>query len=191
MTFVQILEQENYKTKFFPKGTIIFHEGDECCCVGLVKTGYIRIQSYSYAGSEIIYNEIKPNNFFGTHLVFSDDKRYKGSVIAIEDSEVFLLKKEQFQKLMQDNTEFFIEFMNKESVFVKSLNFKIKLLSFQSAEERFLFYLSSNGGEVHFKSITALAQTLHLERETLSRLISSLEKRRLIRRLSHQINLVN
>ena len=190
MTFIQILEQQGYTAKAFPKGTVLFREGEECHYIGLVKTGFVRIQSYSFKGTEIVYNEIKPNDFFGVHLVFGSDNKYKGNVVSVEDSEIFLLKKEQFQKLMQDPL-FFEEFMKLESGFVKSLNHHIKLLSLQSAEERFLFYLQSNGGQITFKNVTTLAQSVHLERETLSRLLSSLEKRHLIRRLSHQIILIN
>ena len=29
MDFIQILEQENFQSKFFPKGTVLFHEGEE------------------------------------------------------------------------------------------------------------------------------------------------------------------
>lgn len=190
MTFIQILEEQGYHAKAFPKGTVLFHEGEECYFVGLVKSGFVRIQSYSFKGTEIVYNEIKPNDFFGVHLVFGEDNKYKGNVVSIENSEIFLFKKEDFQKLMMDPL-FFEEFMKLESSFVKRLNHHIKLLSLQSAEERFLFYLQSNGGQISYKNVTSLAQNVHLERETLSRLLTNLEKRHLIRRLSHQIILIN
>lgn len=190
MTFIQILEEHGYTTKSFPKGTVLFHEGEECHYVGLVKSGFVRIQSYSFKGTEIVYNEIKPNDFFGVHLVFGEDNKFKGNVTTIDDSEIFLSKKEDFQNLMKD-PQFFEEYMKLESSFVKRLNHHIKLLSLESAEERFLFYLQSNKGQISFKSITTLAQSVHLERETLSRLVSKLEKRHLIRRLSHQIILLN
>ncbi|GEM_PF-2440434 len=191
MTFIEICEQNNIQSKAFSKGSVLFHEGEECSFIGLVKTGFIRIQSYSSKGTEIVYNEIKPNEFFGVHLLFGNDKHLKGDVYAVEDSQIFFITKDQFQHLMQTSEEFFKEFMLLESSFVKSLNHHIKLLSLQSAEERFLFYLKNNGGKVTYKSITALSQNVHLERETLSRLISSLEKRHQIRRLSHQIILLN
>ena len=190
MSFITFFEQNNYLSKSFPKETVLFHEGEKCQFIGLVKTGLIRILSYSSKGTEIVYNEIKPNDFFGVHLVFGLDNKYKGNVVASIDSEIFLLKKEDFQKLMQD-PQFFEEFMQLESSFIKSLNHHIKLLSLQSAEERFLFYLQSNGGTITFINVTTLAQSVHLERETLSRLLTQLEKRHLIRRLSHQIILLN
>lgn len=191
MTFIEILKEQGYKTNTFPKGTVLFHEGEECHVVGLVESGFVRIQSYSFKGTEIVYNEIKPNNFFGVHLVFDQNNKYRGDVVALEDSQIFVISKTEFQRLMQENTEFLLEFMKLESSFVKSLNQHIKLLSLSSAEERFVFYLQSNGGQISYKSITTLAQSVHLERETLSRLITKLEKRHLIRRLSHQIILLN
>lgn len=186
MTFISILEQKNYQYKSFPKGTVLFFEGEECQQIGLVKTGLVRILSYTSKGTEIVYNEVKPNDFFGIHLVFGKDNKYRGNVVVSEDSEIFLLKKTEFIQLMQDPI-FFERFMEHESSFIKSLNHHIKLLSLQSAEERFLFYLKANNGQITFKNVTALAQSVHLERETLSRLLTSLEKRHIIRRLSNQI----
>lgn len=191
MTFIEILKEQGYKTNTFSKGTVLFHEGEECRVVGLVESGFVRIQSYSFKGTEIVYNEIKPNNFFGVHLVFDQNNKFRGDVVTLEDSQIFVISKTEFQRLMQENTEFLLEFMKLESSFVKSLNQHIKLLSLSSAEERFVFYLQSNSGQISYKSITTLAQSVHLERETLSRLISKLEKRHLIRRLSHQIILLN
>lgn len=190
MTFIKILEEQGYQTKSFPKGSVLFYEGEECRYIGLVKSGLIRILSYSSKGTEIVFNEIKPNDFFGVHLVFGLDNKYKGNVVANIESEIFLVKKEDFQKLMQQPV-FFEEYMKLESSFVKSLNHNIKLLSLSSAEERFLFFLQSKGGKITFINVTELAKSVHLERETLSRLISKLEKRHLIRRLSHQIILLN
>ena len=191
MNFIEILESSNYKPKSFPKGTVIFHEGETCYSIGLVKSGFIRIQSYSSQGNEIVYNEVSQNQFFGNHLIFSDDPYYRGDVVAIEDSLIFLIDRNEFQKLIQGNKEFFKEFMKTESEFVKRLNQHIQILTLSNAEERFLFYLNAHHGKVSYRSITALAQSIHLERETLSRLLSSLEKRHLIRRLSHQIISVN
>ena len=190
MSFIKILESQNYQTKTFPKGRVLFYEGEECSSIGLVKSGLVRILSYSSKGTEIVYNEIGPDDFFGVHLVFGLDNKYKGNVVSSEDSEIFLIKKEEFQNLMTQ-TEFFEEFMKLESTFVKSLNHHIKLLSLRSAEERFLFYLQYHGGKITFKNVTELTKSVHLERETLSRLLTSLEKRHLIRRLSHQIILLN
>ena len=190
MSFTKILERENFESKKFPRGTVLFYEGEDCRFIGLVKSGLVRILSYSSKGTEIVYNEIKPDDFFGVHLVFGSDHKFKGNVVIAEDSEIFLIKKEEFQNLMTQ-TEFFEEFMKLESTFVKSLNHHIKLLSLRSAEERFLFYLQYHGGKITFKKVTELTKNVHLERETLSRLLTSLEKSHLIRRLSHQIILVD
>ena len=72
----------------------------------------------------------------------------------------------------------------------KSLNDKIKLLSFKNIEERFIYYLYLNNNEITFSSITNLASLLNIERETLSRLISKLVNKKLISKENNHIRLL-
>ena len=61
------------------------------------------------------------------------------------------------------------------------------MLSFSSAEERFKFYLHENKGEISYHTVTDLADILHLKRETLSRVLTNLEKENVIKRSPHKI----
>ena len=73
---------------------------------------------------------------------------------------------------------------------LKSLNAKIKLLSFSLAEERLNYYLLMHNGVINYKYITSLADQLNLTREVLSRLLSKLEKEGKIKRTNKTIELI-
>lgn len=176
--------------KHFNAGEIISREGEECSSIGILLSGKIRIISYSFEGDEIVFNSLKENDIYGNNLLFSSDNKYKGNVEAIVDSTVCFIFKDNLLKILQNNQKFLLAYLAYQSEFGKNLNSVIKLLSFDSAEERFLFYLHQHHNKISYKSISDLATTIHLKRETLSRLITKLEKKHIIRRASKEISLI-
>ncbi len=181
-------EQRKYvKGLSIKKGYSLFKEGDICESIGIVVSGEIDIISYSIEGKEIVYNSITPGNLFGANLVFSSEKEYKGNVVAKEKATVAIIKKEDLINILQTNREFLLEYLNKQSDFSKALNSKIKVLSYESSEDRFMVYLGMNDNEITIKSVTDLASVLCMTRESLSRCLSRLEKKHLIKRKGNTI----
>lgn len=158
----------------------LFFEGDECKNIGLVISGKVIIVSYLSDGKEVIYNELGKGEMFGNNLIFSSDPFYRGDVVATEESEIVYIEKEELLKALSQNVGLLEMFLNYQSDFSKSLNFKIKLLTLSGAEERLTYYLSVNKGQVIYKSVTKLSKELYLSRETLSRTIYKMEKKGLI-----------
>lgn len=184
-------EQKDYiSIKTVSKNTTLHREGEKCEMISIVVSGEIKISSYSFEGEELIYNVLKSNEIFGNNLIFSDEPFYKGDVVATKESVIASIKRENLLKILQSNKEFLMLYLNIHSNFSKRLNSTIKLLSFNKAEERFIFYLHENNNVIQIKSIAALASILHLQRETLSRIISKLEKENVIKRSPYQIKLI-
>lgn len=177
-------------TKSYKKGTVLFRENDKCESIGIIIKGHISIVSYLIDGNEIIYNTLKENDIFGNNLIFSSHPYYKGNIIVDKDSEIAIIKKEELINLLSKNTGFLIEYLKIQSNFGKSLNNKIKLLSIDSAEERFYFYMHEHNNVIEYQSISDLAKQIYLKRETLSRLISKLVKQKKIKKESKYITLL-
>lgn len=180
-------ERKLVKGLSIKKGLTIFKEGETCDSFGIVVKGKIQIVSYSIEGRTLIYNTILPGQVFGNNLLFSSESVFKGNVIAEEQSTVAFIKKEDLITILQTNKEFLLEYLNKQSDFSKQLNSRIKILSNEGAEDRLLVYLGMNGNDITFKSITKLADELCLTREALSRCVTRLEKKHLIKRTGHNI----
>lgn len=190
LDFINEEEKSLIITKRFSKNEMIFLENSVCDCIGVVLLGQIDIVSYSFSGKEIVYNSLKKNEVFGNNLLFSDFPNYRGNVIAKESSEVAFIKKNALIQLLQSNEKFLLEYLKIQSNFGKALNGQIKLLSFDKALDRFKYYLLMNNNTIHYKNVSSLAKTLYLERETLSRLLSKLEKEGVIYRDKHLIKLL-
>ena len=178
----KLIKHQTYKS-----GEIIFHENDRCTSIGIVVSGLINISSITFEGGEIVYNSLTKGDIFGNNLIFSKEAFYRGNVNSITDSKIAFIKKNDLVTILKNNEEFLIKYLEIHSEFTKSLNSKIKLLSFSSAKERFIYYLFINHNDITFKNVTSLAKTLFLTREVTSRLISQMEKKGEIKRMKNRI----
>ena len=119
---INILEEDEialWKKKELPKEGILFKEGEECAQVGIVVEGQLVISSYSYGGKEIVYSLIGPGAMFGNNLLYADDKRYKGNVVAKKRTTLYLIHKTSLMKLLAKNPKFLEFFLSTASSFMK------------------------------------------------------------------------
>ena len=183
-------EHQMVKGYQIAKGNIIFHEGDVCESVGIIISGKIDIVSYSFQGKELLINSLKAGEIFGNNLIFSSSPIYKGDVLAKEKCVVAFINKENLVYLLQNNSEFLDLYLQAQSDKAKLLTARIQLLSFPNAEERLFYYASRNHNVIEFKNVTTLAATLGVQRETLSRLLTSLVERHLIKKEKGKITVL-
>ena len=172
------------------KNSIIAHEGDVCENIGVIVSGKVDIVSYAFKGKEMLLNSLKAGDIFGNNLIFSSDPIYRGDVIAKEKCVIAFINKENLIFLLQNNQDFLKLYLQAQSDFGKSLNARIQLLSFTNAEERLIYYASKNDNVIIFKNVTTLAAQIGIQRETLSRLLTSLVKRHLIKKEKGKITFV-
>ena len=173
-------EIKKMKMVVIKKGETIFFEHERCTQIGLIKKGEIRIVSYLEDGREILYNVLQDGDMFGNNLIFSNDQRYRGDVVAFKDTKLYLITKEELLTILESNKEFLNTYLTTQAENSKALNLKIKLLTFNNAEDRLLYYLQISKSKIRYRSISDLAKTLFLTRESLSRLIHKLEKENVI-----------
>lgn len=183
-------QSKQIKIIHLKKDVVLYRENDRCDHIGVVIKGQVSIVSYLNNGNMVIYNTINENEIFGNNLIFSSEPFYKGNIITNVNSEIAIISKNLLIKLLKTNDAFMIEYFAAQSNFTKVLNNKIKLLSIDSAEERFLFYMHENKNKILIKSISDLANELFLQRETLSRLLSKLQKQNKIKREDKIISII-
>ena len=173
--------KELLELRQFKAGETIFLENDTCKAIGVLKKGEISIKSYLSSGKEITYNTINEGQMFGNNLIFSSNPFYRGDVIAEKESEIYFIDKDTLTNILKTDDEFLIEYLSEQSDFSKTLNFKIKLLTIQSAEDRIQYYLTFNKGMIIYKTITKLANELYMSRESLSRTLKKMRDNGIIK----------
>ena len=172
------------------KNNVIYHEGDICENIGIIISGKIDIVSYSFEGKELLLNSLKAGDIFGNNLLFSSEPIYRGDVVAKEKCVIAFIRKDNLEYLLQNNKEFLNLYLKAQSDKAKALTARIQLLSLVNAEERLFYYASRNNNVIEFKNVTTLAATIGVQRETLSRLLTSLIKRHLIKKEKGKITVL-
>ena len=193
IALLNVLSKEEHKlVKGYQvaKNSVIYHEGDTCENVGIIISGKIDIVSYSFQGREMLINSLKAGELFGNNLIFSSSPIYKGDVIAKEKAVIAFINKEDLVTLLQNNKEFLELYLQAQSDKAKLLTARIQLLSFPNAEERLFYYASKNHNVIEYKNVTTLAATIGVQRETLSRLLTSLIERHLIKKEKGKITVL-
>ena len=180
---LQLIEKHKQDSEIrqFQAGETIFLENDTCQSVGVVKKGEISIKSYFSNGKEVTYNTLKEGQMFGNNLIFSKNPAYRGDVVAEKYSEIYFIDKTTLLKILKTDEELLIEYLSEQSDFSKTLNFKIKLLTIQSAEDRIQYYLTFNKRLVTYKTVTKLADELYMSRESLSRTLKKMREKETIK----------
>ena len=158
--------------KKYPKGSIIFFEGDECNYVSVIKKGEISIRTFNY-DKETEINLLHKDELFGDSLVLNSDNRYLGNVVAITDTILIMISKDNWLKLLENKTilKNYLEIVSNKVFKIQS---RVKILSQKSIREKILFYLISeykrlNNKVIKIKSKESLALYLNIPRPSLSR----------------------
>ncbi len=87
----------------YPKGSILFKEGDEKNFMVYLISGKLEAQkSTKFMGKPVILAQFHPGTFVG-EMSFVDKNPRSTSVIAIEDSEACLLSREKFDSLLLEH----------------------------------------------------------------------------------------
>lgn len=183
-------EKKYFKIVEYNAFDVIFNERDVCNHLGIVLKGEVLISTITYNEKEEVINTIKEHDVFGDILLFASNNIYLGDVIAIKKSIVALITKDNLLKLLTQRKELLTKYLCHLSN--KSLNIKLqsKLLSHKNIEDRIMYFLSTvkNKDNIYeYKSITDIANKLSLPRPSVSRSMTILENKGLIKKEKKKI----
>ncbi len=86
---------------YYPAGTVIFKEGDPGDFMGFVGSGKLEVKKHTeFKGKQIILALLSKGSFVG-ELSLIDEQPRSATVVALEDSELVVLKREALDSLMQ------------------------------------------------------------------------------------------
>ena len=188
---------DNYKhlinEKKYDKNNIIFFEGDICNYVCVIKSGEVSIKTFNY-DKEIEINLLHKDELFGDSLILSSDPRYLGNVVALSDSVLYLIEKDNWLKLLENKTilKNYLEIVSNKVIKIQS---KVKILSQKSIRDKIMFYLITESKKINkdiirIKSKESLALYLNVPRPSLSRELILLKEDGLIDYDRYSIKLI-
>jgi CRP/FNR family transcriptional regulator, polysaccharide utilization system transcription regulator len=177
---------ENHKVKSFPKKEFIYLEGGFARTFFYVQKGQVKTIKTNKDGKELITGIYTQGQFFG-YMSFFNENEYTDSAVALEESDITIIPKEDFFKLLQNNREVAYQFIklladNVEEKERDLLNIAYNTMRKRVAEGLVKFYEKSevhDGGELSI-SRDDLANLIGTATETVIRTLGEFKQDGLI-----------
>ncbi|MBP6942124.1 MAG: Crp/Fnr family transcriptional regulator [Syntrophorhabdaceae bacterium] len=186
----------------YAKGEVIFQEGEKGDSLYIVLKGQVKVCLYDEDGREYILAAIGKDGFFG-ELALIDELPRSANVITLEDSELLIIRRNDFTRLLMENPTITIAILKVLSRRLREADERIKWLAFLSVEGRVLKYLLGIGEKEGVKvkdyiiiekgpTQIDIASSCGCSRETVSRMVKSLVKKGIlsVRKRQYTLNAV-
>lgn len=196
MIAIEILEKYGALKKSFDKSEIIFEEGNLPTHYYQIISGEIKMSNYNDDGREFIQGIFYKDQSFGEPPLFLNQK-YPANAIAVENTEILLLPKNNFMKLLEENPTVSIKIIENlaQRLYYKSV--MAAEMSTQEPEHRVLklidhgiayfnFKKEANGYLINFTR-QQIGDLTGLRVETVIRTIKALEKKGLLKIINRKV----
>jgi CRP-like cAMP-binding protein len=184
------------KVRVFRRGTYLCHQGDEAEEVYFLLTGRIEVSSLSPAGTRVLHATVDTPQFLGELGVLSDSER-SADLLTLEDSEVWSASGEGFLRLVTSEPDAARQVLaalarqvQEHQAFVDDLLFldlkgrvAKRLLQMGTPS---LAALPADGTVIPPVTHADLASLCGGSRENVSRIVSDLQRRGVIKRDGHR-----
>lgn len=174
------------RERSYPKGSVILFQDDPGDSLFVLRQGRVKVVLIGEDGREVILGVLEPGAHFG-ELALIDDQPRSAHVIAMDDAQLLILRREDFRKRVEANPTIAWGLLTELSRRLRRADQKIGglvLLDVPGRIARLLLDLSEeSGGPTIEKALThqTIAQMIGASRETVSRAMKEFQDSGLIR----------
>lgn len=196
MISIDLLEKYGALRKSFAKNEIIFKENNLPAYYYQIVSGEVKMSNYNDDGREFIQGIFYKEQPFGEPPLFLNQK-YPANAIAVEDSEILLLDRNSFMKLLGENPDISLKIIENlaQRLYYKSV--MAAEMSTQEPEHRILklidhgivyfnFKKDTNGYLINFTR-QQIGDLTGLRVETVIRTIKTLEKKGVLKIINRKV----
>jgi CRP-like cAMP-binding protein len=193
--------EQLFRKRRYAKDEIVLFEEDASSYMYLVYSGKVRVVKQNEEGREQILTIHKKNDFFG-EMALLDGKTAPATIIAHEDAVIGVLSKNDFEQHLLSHETIRRKIIDLLCLRLRDSWAVIKILSFDSAENRVMAVLErlqdlcgvkDDRGVIITMKLThqQIADYASLTRETVSKILKNLEKTGFISVLEGKAILLN
>ena len=176
--------------KMYKKNDVVLMEEEAGTALFVIVKGKVKVTRSSNDGREVILTILSESDFFG-EMAILDGLTRSATVTAIEDSELFLIQRNDFLNLIREFPEISISLLQELTKRLRAADAKIKALSLKDAEGKVatvILQLADDIGKIKHGKVEIeklplqqdLASMAGTSRETISRTLHSFAKKGLI-----------
>jgi CRP-like cAMP-binding protein len=173
------------RERAYPKGSVILFQDDPGDSLFVLRAGRVKVVLIGEDGREVILGVLEPGAHFG-ELALIDDQPRSAHVIAMDDSQLLILRREDFRRRVEANPSVAWALLTELSRRLRRADVKIGglvLLDVPGRIARLLLDLADEAGsDAIDKPLThqTIAQMIGASRETVSRAMKEFQDAGLI-----------
>jgi CRP-like cAMP-binding protein len=173
------------RERSYPKGSVILFQDDPGDSLFVLRAGRVKVVLIGEDGREVILGVLEPGAHFG-ELALIDDQPRSAHVIAMEDAQLLILRREDFRRRVEANPSVAWALLTELSRRLRRADEKIGglvLLDVPGRIARLLLDLADEAGSPSIeKPLThqTIAQMIGASRETVSRAMKEFQDAGLI-----------
>lgn len=173
--------------KAYAKNDVILMEEDAGTALFVIVKGKVKVSRNSNDGREVILTILAESDFFG-EMAILDGLTRSATVTAIDESELFLIQRNDFLNLLYEHPEVSVALLQELTRRLRNADMKIKALSLKDAEGKVatvILQLADDIGKIKQGIVEIeklplqqdLANMAGTSRETISRTLHSFAKK--------------
>lgn len=185
----------------YPKDGIILMEEDKGNALFVIIKGKVKVARSSADGREVILSILNEADFFGEMAILDGQSR-SATVISLEDSELFIIQRNDFLDLLKRHPEVSISLLYELTSRLRVADMKIKALSLKDAEGKVasvVLQIADNEGTIKNGIVEIeklplqqdLASMAGTSRETISRTLHNFAKKNMVEIEGTKLRILN
>lgn len=177
--------EKNAKRKVIPKGTVLIKPGDEIIFIPIVVKGSIRIIRQDLDGQEVFLYHLYPGQTCAMSLTCCQSgKKSMIKAVAEDDAEILQIPIKQTEDWYK-YPEWKAYISNNYNNRFAELMQVIDLIAFSNMDKQLLHYLEERSKALNTRVLEIthqeIADELHAHREAISRLLRTMEQKKMVR----------
>jgi CRP/FNR family transcriptional regulator, dissimilatory nitrate respiration regulator len=180
-----ILSVVPHRIRKFRSGSLIAQCGDKVESLMIVFNGVVKGEMIDYSGRVIKIEDIPAPGAIASAFIFGQRNQFPVNVICLSDTELLVIDKSDFLRLLMANDTILVNFLDMISNRSQFLSEKIKFLNFKTIKEKLAQYILQKAGADGFNVKLEITQTdmadfFGVARPSVARALKEMEERGLI-----------
>jgi len=176
-----ILSVVPYRTKKFQADSLISQTGELVNTLMIVISGIVKGEMVDYTGRVIKIEDIPAPGALAPAFIFGNKNRFPVNVIATTNTELLVIDKLDFLKLLMINDKILVNFLDMISNRSQFLSEKIKFLNFKTIKGKLAHYILQKAGKEKSSILldmtqNELADFFGVARPSVARALGDLEE---------------
>lgn len=185
-----------HRVKRFKAGNLIAQSGEPVNSLMVVMDGIAKGEMVDYAGRLIRIEDVPAPGALAAAFIFGNKNRFPVNVIATTDTDLLVMDKPDFLRLLKSNEKILVNFLDMISNRSQFLSEKIKFLNFKTIKGKLAHYILQKAGKEGNTAILDMTQNdladfFGVARPSVTRTLGELKDEGYLQVSGKQITILN